>query len=151
MTGGPRWPSRSYLWEVALDDIKPDWLTAARAIALALPMAAEKETWGHPTFRVNDKIFAGIGAGEVDGEPDFRADDLGIVTTMSMKAAAGEQEALLASGHPFFRPKYVGNRGWIGIIIDEHTDWSEIEELVIDSYREIAPKRLVIQLDSIED
>jgi len=29
-----------------------------RRICLALPEAEERETWGDPTFRVRDKIFA---------------------------------------------------------------------------------------------
>ena len=68
-------------------------------------------------------------------------------TTMSMKAAPGEQESLLAVGHPFFKPAYVGSKGWIGIVIDDETDWDEVRELVLDSYRAIAPKTLVRCLD----
>ncbi len=127
------------------EDIRPDWLAQVRQIALALPEAVEKETWGHPTFRVRDKIFAGIGAGE--GDIDMRPEGLTAITTMSMKAAPGEQESLLASGQPFFRPKYVGHRGWIGIIIDDDTDWAVVEELVIDSYCATAPKKLAKLLD----
>ena len=130
---------------MATADIRPDWLAQVRQIALALPEATEKETWDHPTFRIRDKIFAGIGVG--DGATDHRLKAGELVTAMSMKAAPGEQESLLATGHPFFRPKYVGHRGWIGIVIDEETDWAEVEELVIDSYRTIAPKKLVRQLD----
>ena len=29
-----------------------------RALCLALPEATEKETWGEPTWRVRDRIFA---------------------------------------------------------------------------------------------
>ncbi len=106
-----------------------------RKLCLALPEAAEKETWGHPTFRVRDKIFVGAGTGD-DG-----------TVTMSMKAAPGEQEALLAIGAPFFYPQYVGSKGWIGVAVDEATDWTEMAELIEESYREIAPKRLAAQLD----
>jgi hypothetical protein len=35
-----------------------------QAICPALPEAAEKQTWGWPTFRVRDKIFAGLGTDE---------------------------------------------------------------------------------------
>lgn len=108
-------------------------LERVRRICLGLPEAAEKETWGHPTFRVRDKIFAGLGGADDDGRT---------VTTMSMKAAPGEQDSLLAQGHPFFRPSYVGHRGWIGLVIDDDTDWDEVRELVQDSYVTIAPKRL---------
>jgi predicted DNA-binding protein (MmcQ/YjbR family) len=111
-------------------------LKQARKVCLALPDAAEQETWGHPTFRVGDKIFATFGIGDEEGE-----------TTMSMKAPAGEQEVLLATGEPFFYPKYVGSKGWIGVTLGDSTDWQEMAELAEDSYREIAPKRLVKQLD----
>jgi hypothetical protein len=47
----------------------------------------------------------------------------------------------------FFLPPYVGGRGWLGVRLDVPTDWDEIAEIVTDAYREIAPKRLVEQLD----
>jgi predicted DNA-binding protein (MmcQ/YjbR family) len=105
-----------------------------RSICLALPEAAEKETWGHPTFRVRDKIFVGIGTSD-DG-------DAVAVASMSLKAAPGEQASLLAIGHPFFMPKYVGSKGWIGVVVDADTDFDEVGELVKDSYVAIAPKAL---------
>jgi len=55
---------------------------------------------------------------------------------------------LLASGGRFFFPSYVGSKGWIGITLSTSTDWDEIRELVDDSYRLIAPKRLVKALDA---
>jgi hypothetical protein len=41
-------------------------VTAAelRELALGLPGAQERETWGHPTFRVRDKIFASMYEGD---------------------------------------------------------------------------------------
>ncbi len=107
---------------------------AIRDIALGFPEAEEKETWGHPTFRVRDKIFVGFGTDD-DGRP-----------SLTMKAAPGEQESLLSEGHPFFLPKYVGSRGWIGVHVDDETDWRMIGELVVDSYREIAPKSLAVSI-----
>ena len=105
-------------------------LQAVRDIALGFPDAVEKETWGHPTFRVRDRIFVSYG---VDDEGRSQ---------VTMKAAPGEQESLLAEGEPFFLPKYVGVKGWIGVRVGEDTDWNEIAELVADSYREIAPRML---------
>lgn len=127
------------------DDIPPVWLAQVRAIALALPEATEVETWGQPTFRVRGRMFVimGVRTPGDDGEPEAAAP----VGTLTMKAAPGEQESLLSVGHPFFRPRYVGHKGWIGVLVDDRTDWAEVEELVIDSYRATAPKRLVRQLD----
>ncbi len=111
-----------------------DNIERLRALALAFPETVEVETWGHPTFRVRTKIFVGCGI-----DDDGRA-------TASMKAAPGEQRALLASGEPFFLPAYVGSKGWIGIDLDAVTDWQEVAELVEDSYRQIAPRSLGAQL-----
>ena len=48
----------------------------------------------------------------------------------------------------FFRPPYVGGRGWLGVYLDvPGVDWTEIAEIVADAYREVAPKRLAAQLD----
>ncbi|RMH79016.1 MAG: MmcQ/YjbR family DNA-binding protein, partial [Actinomyces sp.] len=98
--------------------------TRAREVCLAFPEAIEKTTWGHPTFRVRDRIFASFAVDEESGR-----------ATMTMKAPPGEQEVLLAVGHPFFLPRYVGSKGWIGVVVDSGTDWSEIAELVEESYR----------------
>jgi predicted DNA-binding protein (MmcQ/YjbR family) len=42
----------------------------------------------------------------------------------------------------FFVPPYVGPSGWIGIWLDGGTDWNELADLLRDSYRLVAPKRL---------
>ncbi len=130
---------------MATADIPDAYLAQAREICLALHEATEIETWDHPTIRVRSKIFAGIGAGEasVEFRPDGSPD---LVCTMSMKATHDDQAALLALGAPYFRPRYVGSKGWIGIMIDDETDWAEVEELVIDSYLLIAPKTLARQV-----
>jgi predicted DNA-binding protein (MmcQ/YjbR family) len=53
-----------------------------------------------------------------------------------------------ASGR-FFVPPYVGGKGWIGVYLDvPDVDWAEVAELVEESYRLVAPKRLVAKLDA---
>ena len=47
----------------------------------------------------------------------------------------------------FFRPPYVGMKGWVGVRIDVEPDWDEIAELLRDAYRLVAPKKLVALLD----
>ena len=109
-------------------------LPRLRAICLALPEAEERQTWETPTFRVRDKIFA-----------MFRPDDG--VPAFWCKAPPGAQ-AILIGADPtrFFRPPYVGHKGWIGIRIDRHVDWGEISEIVRRSYVMTAPKRLTASL-----
>lgn len=107
-----------------------------RAICLAFPEATEKESWGtDPTFRVRDKIFAMQKAG--DGR-----------VSLWCKAPPGAQDVLVgADPARFFVPPYVGHRGWIGVRLDVPTDWDEVADLVADSYRLAAPKRLAALLD----
>ena len=58
----------------------------------------------------------------------------------------GEREGLLSSGHPFFLPRRAA-ADRIGVWLTDETDWKEIEELVIESYRILAPKKLTALLD----
>lgn len=106
---------------------------------MRLPEVIEKPFGGHvtPAYRVRDKIF--VGTGQV-GRPHIQ-----------LKAAPGVQEALVGSDpERFFVPAYVGSRGWVGVWLDVEPDWDEIAELVQDSYRLVAPKRLARLLDDPE-
>ena len=101
-----------------------------RAVCLALPEATERETWGDPTFRVREKIFAMARGGEASN-------------AMWCKARPGVQEMLVAADpERFFVPPYVGHNGWIGVRLDVPVDWDELEDLIGESYRMTAPKRL---------
>ena len=125
-------------------------LSEVQKICLAFPEATEQKTWDLPTFRVRSKIFAIFSDIDPDDEAQARQTDRGgspALARMSMKAPKGEQELLLAEGDPFFMPPYVGPRGWIGIVLGAKTDFSEIAELVEDSYRMTAPKTLLAQFD----
>ena len=66
---------------------------------------------------------------------------------MMFKAGPGVQEALVASDPDrFFVPAYVGHKGWVGTWLTADQDWDEIAELIEDSYRLIAPKRLAARI-----
>ncbi len=69
-----------------------------------------------------------------------------------MPRPAGAQKALVESDpQRFFRPPYVGGRGWIGVYLDVERDgafWAEIAELVEDAYRMVAPRTLLARLDA---
>ena len=60
------------------------------------------------------------------------------------KTPHGENTGLVASDpHRFYLPRYVGKRGWVGLRLDlQDVDWGEVAELVADSYRLVAPRRL---------
>jgi predicted DNA-binding protein (MmcQ/YjbR family) len=110
-------------------------LDQLRAICLALPEATEQGGVGDPTFRVRDKIFA-MQHG-MKGRP-----------SMWCKAPPGVQDALVATDPDrFFVPPYVGHHGWVGVFLDVTLDWDEVADLVEESYRMTAPKRLSALLD----
>jgi hypothetical protein len=56
-----------------------------------------------------------------------------------------ERDALLSSGHPFFASR--AGRDRIVVLLTDDTDWEEIRELVTESYRILAPKKLTALLD----
>ncbi|MGH3761581.1 MmcQ/YjbR family DNA-binding protein [Actinophytocola sp.] len=71
------------------------------------------------------------------------------IVGVALKAAAGEQEALVRSDpQRYYVPAYLGHRGWVGMRLDVgEIDWSEVRELLTDAYRLQAPRRLVAQLE----
>lgn len=115
-----------------------DPLAQLRRLCLALPETTERLSHGEPTWFVRDrKVF-------VTYADKHHDDRLGFWCA----APVGAQEALVATDAArFYVPPYVGGRGWLGVRLDVATDWDEIAEIVTDAYREIAPKRLVAQLD----
>jgi hypothetical protein len=68
------------------------------------------------------------------------------VPLLVLRADPDEREALLSIGHPFFVPRRA-RRDRIGVWLTKDTDWEEIRELVTESYRVLAPKRLTALLD----
>lgn len=115
-------------------------LAELRRICLALPGAAEKISHGRPCF-FTKKIFAIYGGVEKGDHHSGRFDQAVLVLP-----AADEAAALL--GDPrFFVPAYWGPWGWIGLdLAAAEVDWSEVAELVEDSFRTTAPAKLVAQL-----
>jgi predicted DNA-binding protein (MmcQ/YjbR family) len=105
-----------------------------REICLAFPEANERLTWEQLTFRVREKIFA-------MANPDPAE------TNLWLKSGPGVQEVLVAADSSrFYRPPYVGPKGWIGIHLFDPIDWGEVGDLIDASYRLVAPKKLVAQL-----
>ena len=118
----------------------PRPITRLRKMCLALPEAHEVEAWGEPTFRIRNKLFAMYASADTHhgaGRP-----------AVWCKAAPGNQSLMVrAEPDRFFVPPYVGPSGWVGIHLDDDVDWDQLAELIRDSYRLIAPKRLARSLD----
>jgi hypothetical protein len=67
------------------------------------------------------------------------------VPLLVLRAGPDERDALLSIGHPFYAPR--AGRDRIGVRLTDKTDWEEIRELVTESYRRLAPKKLTALLD----
>jgi hypothetical protein len=106
--------------------------------ALALPGTAEVyvEDWGHPTLRVNNKMFA-------TGAPES--------PTMSVKASLEEQAELIATDpQTYSSAPYSGRYGWVRVQLSS-VDPGEMRELIIEAWRRTAPKRMVASYDAASD
>jgi hypothetical protein len=113
-----------------------DLVERVRAICARFPEVTERPSHGAPSFFVG-RQFAVVWA---DGHHDHHFPHLWFA------APPGAQEELLQASDAFFRPPYVGPRGWVGLRVDDGTDWKEVEELLEDAYRTVAPARLVARL-----
>jgi predicted DNA-binding protein (MmcQ/YjbR family) len=99
-------------------------LERLRELCARLPETTEVETWGHPTFRVRDKIFASFALGEAGASIDCKQ--------------THADQAVLVQAPRFSVARYVGRHGWVHIAADE-VAWPMLEDLVLKSYRLIAP------------
>ena len=110
----------------------PGWiLDGLRAICLALPEVHEEQAWTGRRWRVRQRTFAHVLT--VDSQR-------GPVTVVTFRSSGDELEVLFKAGHPFFRPGWGTNV--VGMVLEEGLDWSEVRELMTESYCLLAPKKL---------
>jgi uncharacterized protein len=116
-----------------------DPLERLRTICLDLPEVEERLSHGSPTFFVRGRKTLATFTDDHHG--DGRV-------ALCAPAPPGVQASLVEEEpERFFVPPYVGHRGWIGLRLDRDVDWGEVEGIVTDAYRLVAPKRLVALLD----
>jgi hypothetical protein len=110
-------------------------LERLRAICLALPETTERLSHGAPSFFVREKkCFLMLHDGH-HGDGRF---------AIWCAAPPGNQELLVAANADrFFRPPYVGHRGWLGVSLNAAMDWNELEGIVEDAFASVAPKSLL--------
>lgn len=117
-------------------------LARVREIAGTFPGSDEKASHGRPAF-FTKKIFAYYSASVRKGNGWVQHPHAIIVL-----CDTDDRHALLGDDRSFI-PAYLGASGWIGIDLDDATDWREVAELVDASYRLTASKRHIIALDSL--
>ena len=122
------------------DDEDP-YLARVRTLAAAFPGSAEKVSHGRPAFYTT-KVFAYYGGS--------RKDDRSMVEharSLVVQPDPDDRRALLDEPRVYI-PAYLGPSGWVGVDLDEGTDWTEVTELLDASFRLTAPRRAIDQLDA---
>jgi len=119
-------------------------LARVRELAADLPDSDEKVSHGRPAF-FTKKVFAYYGGSlKVDGEWVQHPQSIVVLPDPDDRRALLEEDRT-------FVPGYLGPSGWIGVDIDDATDWTEVAELLDASYRLTAPKRSIARLDDVSE
>jgi predicted DNA-binding protein (MmcQ/YjbR family) len=104
-----------------------------RARALSYPETAEEFPWGESAFKVKGKTFVFMRADENE-------------VSFSVKLPEGRDFALTLPGS---EPTHygLGAKGWVTLRPTAKTKMDILYSLVDESYRAVAPKRVLAQLD----
>ncbi len=114
-------------------------LKGVRDICFALPEVSERLSHGSPAWFIRGKKTLAMFVDDHHGD--------GILGIWCPAFPGVQEELVEQEPDRFFRPPYVGPSGWVGVRLDRAVDWNEIREILADSYRKVAPKTLVKQLD----
>jgi hypothetical protein len=104
----------------------------------------EKLSHGEPTWFAGEKgkVFANL------DDHHHGAAHLSVWVPLPL----GAQEALVARDpERFFRPPYVGGKGWVGVVLDGSPDWAEVARLLREAYLRVAPARLAAAAEAAGD
>src|SRR3954465_11543258 len=113
-------------------------LARVRAVCADLPEVTERPSHGSPAWFVRDKKTIAMFVDDHHGDG---------ILGIWCAAPAGVQEQLVEEDPDrFFRPAYVGHRGWLGVRLDVDVDWAEIDRIVREGSRLVAPKTLAAQV-----
>ncbi len=104
-----------------------------RQICLALPETSERLSHGEPTFFVNKKVFVMFA--------NNHHNDGHIAVWLPVPDGF---QSMLTETKPeiYFKPPYVGTRGWVGIELDRITD-GDLHFHIEVAWELVAPKSLL--------
>jgi hypothetical protein len=129
---------------------RPDPLPRVRELCLALPETSERLSHGSPTFFIRDKTTFVMYLDDHHGDGRMAlwcAAPPGVQAEL-LEAERGADDEPDPATERFFRPPYVGHRGWIGVRLDRDVGWDEVEAIVREAYLTVAPRKLAALLDS---
>jgi hypothetical protein len=113
----------------------PNRLVRLTELCLAFPATTREDKGDHSSFLVAKKVFAYY-LNNHHGDK---------IISVCCRALPGDNSRLIESNpRKFYCPAYIGPRGWVGLRLDlANVDWTEVKELVLGSYWQIAPKKLL--------
>jgi hypothetical protein len=115
-------------------------------VCLSFPEAYEEPAWVGVRWRVKGRTFAHV-LTIVGGKPQAHARAVGTdgpATVLTFRASDEEVVAFREMGRPFFFGGW--GRDVVGLRLDDRTDWSEVAELMTESYCLMAPRKLAAQV-----
>lgn len=131
----------------SVTDLPAELLDPVRAICLSLPEAYEETAWIGVRWRVRKRTMAHLltvdekqttvlkGAFDLEGE----------VTALTFRVPADEVLALTSTGYPFVHAGW--GRDVMAMHVTEQTDWTEVAELITESYCLLAPAKLIARVE----
>ncbi|MFC4149595.1 MmcQ/YjbR family DNA-binding protein [Micromonospora mangrovi] len=128
-------------------DVPPEILDRLRPVCLGLPETYEEPAWVGTRWRIRKRTFAHVLAVGPD-HPAARARAAATdqpFCVLTFRSPGDEIGGLIGGGHPFYKPDWAADV--VGMVLDGTVGWDEVAELLTESYRVLAPKRLAAQVD----
>jgi len=127
-------------------DVPPEFLDLLRPIVRRLPETREEPAWIGVRWRIRTRTLAHVYTPDPDRFPVYARYVIAgeAPTVLTFRVPADDLLGLTSRGHPYFRAPWGHNVA--AAVLDAHTDWTELTELITDSYREQAPKFLAARV-----
>jgi YjbR len=130
----------------AASDLSPALVERVGAVCLALPEAHEHDAWTGASWRIRQRTFAHLARVDAPDGLVFGR-DVPVrppVDVITFRSTGDELDALVHGGFPYYKPSW--HPQVVGLVLTRGLDWTELEELLTESYCLLAPLKLVRQV-----
>ncbi|MFC4065928.1 MmcQ/YjbR family DNA-binding protein [Actinoplanes subglobosus] len=129
-------------------DVPPEILDRLRPICRRLPEIHEEPAWIGVRWRIRARTVAHVYTPDPERFPVYAQHlvEGEAPTVMTFRVPLEDLLGLVSAGFPFFRAPWGTNVA--AVVLGAHTDWDEIDELITDSYCEMAPRFLAARVTS---
>jgi hypothetical protein len=132
-------------------DVAAAILDQLRSVCLALPEVREEAAWVGTRWRIRTRTFAHVLVVDAGWPPAYAraADSDGPITVLMFRSSGIEREVLRNGGPPFFSVPWRADE--VGLVLGDDVEWTEVSELLTDSYCLLAPRSLAAAVDRPTD